>query len=139
MEWPCTRRSSELEVVMHDIHGAAAPVEIAVVSGSPTVISLVGEIDAANADQVGSAFDEVTAGDVVVDMRQVSFGSCALLSRLLRLRRHVTSRGDRLDVAGVSAAMARLLDLSGTTHLFPHRSAPTNQRQPSSDEPRAAG
>jgi anti-anti-sigma factor len=83
------------------------------------VLRLEGELDLAAAPELRRRFDEA-GGAVVVDLERVTFIDSAVLKELLRARVEMAERGARLVLAGVSAPVRRLLDLTRTSELFEH-------------------
>ena len=89
----------------------------------PTMVTLVGDFDISDTDDLNAAFDTVPAGEVMLDLSGVTFCSSTTLTSLLRLRQRVIGRGGNLEVAGLSRVIRRLLIITGTHELFvqPHR------------------
>ncbi|MFC9818062.1 STAS domain-containing protein [Streptomyces virginiae] len=82
-----------------------------------------GEIDLHNAVHLQQPLDAAIAslkrpGVIVLDLSDVAFCDCSGLNALLRTRFHARCRGHRLNLAAASRPVGRLLDLTGTTHLF---------------------
>jgi anti-sigma B factor antagonist len=92
---------------------------IAVTPGPPARVVLVGDFDVANTADTMEAFAAVPAGDVILDLRHVTFCSSAFLSCLLHLQRRTVRNGHRIEVAAVSPVVSRLLTLTATADLFP--------------------
>ena len=79
-----------------------------------------GDLDVAVGVEFVRAVDEVLAGDgsstrVVVDLGNVDFIDSSGLRALLQLRQNY---GERVQVGTVSAAVQRLLELTGTLEHF---------------------
>lgn len=85
------------------------------------VLELAGELDLAVAPDLRILLDELAAERpqlAVVDLAEVSFIDSTVLRELLRAHRTVNGGGGRLVMAGCHAAVARLLQLTGTTDVF---------------------
>jgi anti-anti-sigma factor len=81
------------------------------------VLRLEGELDLASAPELRKRFDEAE-GSLVLDFARVTFIDSAVLKELLRARAELAERGVRLVLAGVTAPVRRLLDLTRTSELF---------------------
>lgn len=55
-----------------------------------------------------------------LDLTALEFCDCSGLNILLNLRRRALSQGRTVTIRGTSPAVERLLDLTGTAHLFAH-------------------
>ena len=89
------------------------------------VVGLVGELDMTTVDLAAKALDDAIARGtfVVLDMTGLRFFSSAGLNLLLQLHREMGEKRLDVRVAGDQRAVARPLELTGLTDLFPiHRS-----------------
>ena len=75
--------------------------------------TLRGEFDLVATETVRSTLNPHLDGDVMVDLRQVTFMDSSGLSCLLQLRTDAAQRGGPLVVTDVSAVVRRLFELSG--------------------------
>jgi len=92
------------------------------VEDQPTgpVVRLIGELDAATADDVDAVAIAGTAGGVVrLELTGLSFVDSAGLRSLLALRQRATEAGLRLIAPDPSPIVVRLLEVTGLTELFP--------------------
>jgi anti-anti-sigma factor len=83
--------------------------------GAPTVIAVIGELDAA-ACPPAQAVVEVLLDDttsVVLDMSSVTFFSAAGISMMLALQDRAAAMGTELTVRDPHPVVVRLLDLAG--------------------------
>ena len=92
---------------------------IAVTPGPPARVVLVGDFDVANTADTMEAFAAVPSGDVILDLRHVTFCSSAFLSCLLHLQQRTVGDGHRIEVSGISSVVSRLLTLTATADVFP--------------------
>jgi anti-sigma B factor antagonist len=84
-----------------------------------SVIVLRGELDLAAAPLLRERIDEAASGRaLVIDLRQTTFIDSAVLKELLRARAELAAHDVRLVLAGVTAPVRRLLDLTRTSELF---------------------
>jgi anti-anti-sigma factor len=85
------------------------------------VVSLVGELDMTTVDLAATAVDEAIARGrfLVVDMTGLRFFSSAGLNLLLQLHREMGEKQLDVRLAGDQRAVARPLELTGLTGLFP--------------------
>jgi anti-anti-sigma factor len=83
--------------------------------GAPTVVAVIGELDAAGCPSAQAAvevmLDETTP--VVLDMSSVTFFSAAGISMMLALQDRAAAMGTELTVRDPHPAVTRLLDLAG--------------------------
>jgi len=89
------------------------------------VVGLVGELDMTTVDLASQALDDATARGtfVILDMTGLRFFSSAGLNLLLQLRREMDAKKLDVRLAGDQRAVARPLELTGLTELFPiHKS-----------------
>jgi anti-anti-sigma factor len=85
-----------------------------------SVLTVRGDLDVAVGVEFVSAVDEMLAGEgscasVVIDLGDVDFIDSSGLRSLLQLQQ---SYGDRVQIGTVSAAVQRLLELTGTLEHF---------------------
>ncbi|MFF9915325.1 STAS domain-containing protein [Streptomyces sp. NPDC013457] len=98
------------------------------VSVTPTktgaLVTVRGEIDLDTATDLRTALlHVVTACDepgtgVALDLSQVSFCDSTGLNTLLRARLHALDERQNLTIAHASPAVTRLLEITGSAHLF---------------------
>ena len=84
-----------------------------------TVLHVTGEVDTFAADGLRASLMGLAArpsGVVVVDLTDVTFMSCTALSVLAQAKAQL---GPRLLLGGTSRIVARLLEVTGSTSLFP--------------------
>ena len=94
------------EIVMSDFEGQR-------------VVTLVGEWDVFNRDQLHETFLALGADqDVVVDLRDASFFDSTALAELIMLYKRLTGRGRRLEALVGDSNMRRLLELTSLDALF---------------------
>jgi anti-anti-sigma factor len=91
---------------------------ITISDGPPIMVTLIGDFDISDTDDLNDAFDAVDVGDVKLDLSAVTFCSSTTLTSLLRLRQRVIQHGDRLEVGALSPVIRRLLTITGTHELF---------------------
>lgn len=109
---------------MSEQPGAHAPQMLTVAStqcDGVVVVSLSGELDMSTVDQAATALKEATSTDapVVLDMTGLRFFSSAGLNLLLQLREDARERHLDVRLAGNQRVVARPLELTGLTELFP--------------------
>lgn len=98
--------------------------ELAIVTskeGDVGVIRADGELDANNADRLRGAVDELFAvGDptVVLDLAGISFIDSSGLSVLIAAYKQANELGGSLTLRSPSAAVTRLLDVTGQSKRF---------------------
>jgi anti-sigma B factor antagonist len=85
------------------------------------VVGLVGELDMTTVDLAAQAVDDAIARGsfVIVDMTGLRFFSSAGLNLLLQLHREMGEKQLDVRLAGDQRAVARPLELTGLTDLFP--------------------
>lgn len=85
------------------------------------VVSLSGELDMSTVDRAATALKEATTTDspVVLDLTGLRFFSSAGLNLLLQLREDAQERQLDVRLAGNQRVVARPLELTGLTELFP--------------------
>jgi anti-anti-sigma factor len=83
------------------------------------VVTLMGEWDVANRDQLHQALlDLGTGNDVVVDLRGASFFDSTALAELIMLYKRLNDGGRRLEALVGDSNMRRLLELTSLDALF---------------------
>jgi len=82
------------------------------------VLVLEGELDIASAPELRRELDDLDGDALVLDFTRATFIDSAVLKELLRARVELAERGVRLVLAGVPAAVRRLMDLTRTWELF---------------------
>ncbi len=88
---------------------------------TPPVLSLHGDIDLNSAAQLLDAATRVIDADgavLVLDLAGVEFCDSSGLSALVRLRNRVQPLGGRIDLAGPTPIVQRVLEVSGLTEIF---------------------
>ena len=107
-----------------DFADAVDPNELTVVTstdGDAGVVQAVGELDANSAERLRAALDEVFAGGhpaVVIDLEGISFIDSSGLSVLIAAYKQASERDARLSLRSPSAAVTRLLEMTGQTERF---------------------
>jgi anti-sigma B factor antagonist len=93
-----------------------------VVDGSQVVVTPVGELDAHNCGELGTALSAATDGKpdahVVVDAGGLSFIDSSAISELLRLREHLGEGGGSLTLSNVQPSVRRVLEITGLLETF---------------------
>ncbi|MEU3910015.1 STAS domain-containing protein [Streptomyces sp. NPDC029721] len=99
---------------------ASFAVAVNAVGPSHTVVAVTGELDIDTGPDLAKAIDALELPGLVltVDMTAVTFMDSSGLNTLLRLRRRTGRDGGALHLFGVPDQALRVLDLTGTTHLF---------------------
>lgn len=88
-------------------------------SGDP-LVSISGELDLASADDFLAEVTEA-AGDgalLVLDLAGVTFMDSTGLGALIKVRNRLVDRGGDVSLAAVSAAVERVLELTGMAEVF---------------------
>jgi anti-anti-sigma factor len=87
---------------------------------SHLVITLPGELDAANAAGLAAALAAVTAGNprVIADLAALEFIDCCALGVLARVRAQARQAGGDLLLAAPGLHVRRLLTLTGLAGVF---------------------
>ncbi|HVM67823.1 MAG TPA: STAS domain-containing protein [Acidimicrobiales bacterium] len=88
--------------------------------GAPTVVSVIGELDAA-ACPTAQAVSERTLAEatpVVLDMSSVTFFSAAGITMLLALQDRAAAVGTELTLRDPHPIVIRLLDIAGVASRF---------------------
>jgi anti-sigma B factor antagonist len=96
-----------------------------------TVIEVVGDVDAAAADTLASAFDSATSADepsalLIVDLAGANFLDSRSIGTLATWQARIRATGGRLAIAGTRPEVVRLFRLIGleqTFEFFPSREA----------------
>jgi anti-sigma B factor antagonist len=91
------------------------------IEGDDTIVSVVGEVDAASADTLRNAIIEaIDAGAkrVSIDMRDVSFMDSSGLRVLIAGYKAAESSGGTLAVRSPSDVVTRLLEITGQLDRF---------------------
>lgn len=84
--------------------------------GTVALVSLAGELDASNADQVAAAVTQALAGGpglVVVDLASVEFLDSTVLGAFVRAQKAAGAAGASLQVAGAHGSPLKVLALTG--------------------------
>lgn len=108
-----------------DARGIRPPAAYTVADEAPVggvaVLVLSGELDLAAAPILRARVDGAASGrGLVLDLREATFIDSAVLKELLRARAELAASDVGLVLAGVSAPVRRLLDLTRTYELFEH-------------------
>jgi anti-sigma B factor antagonist len=89
--------------------------------GDTQVVQAAGDLDAASADRLRGAIDDVFAeghASVVVDMSEISFIDSSGLSVLIHAYKQAADRDGTLTLRAPSDPVIRLLDLTGQRDRF---------------------
>ena len=81
-----------------------------------TIVSATGELDLADVPALRTALDDAAVGwsaNAVVDLRQVTFLDCAVLTVLLKLHRTLQARGGCVRLIDPHAPRRRVLTITG--------------------------
>jgi anti-sigma B factor antagonist len=98
-------------------------IEQAVVRDGVALLVFRGELDMAAAAAMRARIVSVAGSGLVIDLRDVTFIDSSALRELLSAREEAVAAGRRIVLAGVAAAVQRLLEMTGTEDLF--ETAPT--------------
>src|SRR6266480_7553518 len=112
-----SQRSRPQEVTQ--IAEASFPVQVV---GDVPVVAAPEEIDITNAARLRAALLEATAhgsGTLVVDMAQTQFCDSAGLNVLIRAHKRAQADGGKLLLVICTAAVLRILAVTGIDHLIP--------------------
>jgi stage II sporulation protein AA (anti-sigma F factor antagonist) len=91
------------------------------VEGRTARLTLAGELDLSGVDAIAEKLDEFAEGDldaVVIDASGLTFLDSSGLRALLSGREQLREKGIELRVADASAAVTRVLDMTGTRTLL---------------------
>jgi anti-sigma B factor antagonist len=86
------------------------------------VVAASGEIDLATASSFRTALIDAVAdraGDLVVDLSDVTFMDSTGLGALVSARRRLALRGASLRLVGPAGGVRRILDIAKVEHVFP--------------------
>jgi anti-sigma B factor antagonist len=86
--------------------------------GDLEVVSLGGELDAANAERLERALLESVAGSVVVDLTGLRFIDSSGLTALVHARNAITGCGRHFGLRGASGSVQRVFEITGLTTLL---------------------
>jgi anti-sigma B factor antagonist len=116
------RHPSDLDPTRIDALGirppAAFEIQASVLSDAVSLLLLRGELDLAAAAMLRTRVEAAATRGLIIDLREVTFIDSSALRELLNARGELERHGSRLVLSGVPAPVRRLLDLTGTTHLF---------------------
>lgn len=90
-------------------------------AGAPFIVTLVGDLDMGNLDQLGVAFQDFrrsAAADVRVVMTELTFMDSSVLSALLRLRAAAAERGGQVTLVDVPRVARRVLEVTHMNEVF---------------------
>ena len=89
--------------------------------GAHVVVMLRGELDIANAADLGAVLSEAVARNpnVVADLSDLTFIDCASLGALVRARTRAREAGGDLVLAGARGRLRRVLPLPFLAGVFP--------------------
>ncbi|MCB5179025.1 STAS domain-containing protein [Streptomyces antimicrobicus] len=92
--------------------------------GVSTVVRPYGEMDVTRSQDFREVLLAALSADgpgreVVVDLQHLSFCDSAGLNALLDARARAEATGQRLSLAAPRGQFTRLLEITGTAHLFP--------------------
>ena len=102
-------------------------------AGAAFVVTLVGDLDMGNLDQLGVAFQDFrrsTAADVRVVMTELTFMDSSVLSALLRLRAAAAERGGQVTLVDVPRVARRVLEVTTMNERFVIEPAETDPEAP---------
>ena len=91
------------------------------IDAAPTVVSLMGELDAAALNTLLQTFDAAIArdgSDVIVDLADVDFIGAAWIGTFVRSRTRLNEQHRELTLRSPSRVVNRLLDLCGLSYLI---------------------
>ncbi|MFF7182937.1 STAS domain-containing protein [Streptomyces sp. NPDC008121] len=105
---------------MHSLH-----IDVTAQPGR-VVVTVAGELDTSACLHITEVTDalDIRGQTLTLDLSCVPFMHSSALDMLLDLRRRARAEGATLELFGIPAQAARLLDSTGTRHLFTVR-APT--------------
>jgi anti-anti-sigma factor len=110
--------SNSRDAASIDERGLRPPAAYSIRDRGAGVIALEGELDIAAAPELRQRLDEFEGQALVLDFKRTTFIDSAVLKELLRGRAELSGRGVRLVLAGVPAAVRRLMDLTRTSEMF---------------------
>lgn len=85
-----------------------------------THVALIGAFDLAQRARVTELFESVLAEPVVaLDLERTTYVDSITLGCIIRLNSDLGERGGRLFVVGASAAVKRILDVTGLSAVLP--------------------
>ncbi len=116
-----TDRPGRVRIVLDDPTDPHALWVTTATEGSIGVVSAGGELDANSAGRLREACDEVFArghSTVVVHLAEISFIDSSGLSALIYAYKQAGERDGGLTVRSPSAAVKRLLEMTGQTERF---------------------
>jgi anti-sigma B factor antagonist len=90
--------------------------------GSGAIVRIEGEIDVCVADQLQELLLQIVRADgprLLLDLSAVSFMDCAGLRSLVLTRRRAELRGWSMHLIAVSAAIRRIMTLTGMEDALP--------------------
>jgi anti-sigma B factor antagonist len=82
------------------------------------VVSLHGQLDLANADEVRDALIGIAGSRVVVDLSDLRFLDSSGIAALLAARDKVLESGHEFEVRGAKGIVRRVLDVTGLSFLL---------------------
>jgi anti-sigma B factor antagonist len=88
------------------------------------ILALNGEFDVSQRDRLKVAFESVLGDSaVILDVTKTAFIDSTVLASLLRLRAEVIEGGGAFTIAGPSAMIGRLFQITGLDQLFDIRAS----------------
>jgi anti-sigma B factor antagonist len=103
--------------------------------GAAVTVSVAGEIDCANAEEMSAAMTAASEPDetrcVIADISGVDFMDSSGLSALITSKRSLEAAGVEFEVVGARGAPLRLLELSGVLDYLTSSSLEDDRRQAS--------
>jgi stage II sporulation protein AA (anti-sigma F factor antagonist) len=97
-----------------------AELSVTVIDSTPPRLEVGGELDLSTAGHLTARVRTTDAsGDVVLDLRAVSFMDSRGMLALLHAQRDLRARGGELVLAEVSPSVRRVLELTRVWELFP--------------------
>jgi len=85
------------------------------------VLSLAGEVDVANAEQVRDAALKLMSGGIkhlVVDLNAMEYMDSTALGMLVGLQKRMKESGGEVAIAGPKPQIRRLFEITGLTQVF---------------------
>lgn len=82
------------------------------------IVSLHGQLDLANADEVRDALIRVAGSTVVVDLTDVQFLDSSGIAALLSARKKILQAGNGFKLRGASGIVNRVFELTGLEFLL---------------------
>ncbi len=101
------------------------PNRLVITELGPNSVALQGEIDAHSAPTLAQRFHTLPAGDIVIEMAEVTFMDSSGLRILIDLQQRADEASQRLVLDSPSQSVVRLLEVAGLTDHFSIGREPT--------------